>query len=265
MKTTLHAYNFDINKSGEREAYDALCADMKTQGVKCFATHGGNSHYVPQHAGEIELETKTVFDNQWNTVDRLRVFDWAEDACLPAKWMKRGHYLTITNKMREIRRNTNSCGYCGNQEPATKGTVFCGKCIGSEYLQASDLKLTRMWAVDEGKNKRPDLTEREAAMLLPLYRQAQIHGTEARDDVRIAAQREAYVSSCTKAIDAATTERDGFLWLMDNAIKTSLAIYYKHTGRFAFGWRRPIGATELGELKQSLSGFPFPYDIKTED
>src|SRR5574342_721932 len=149
--------------------------------------------------------------------------------------------------MRDIRRNTHKCGYCGKQEPAQKGYVFCPHCIGSAYLKSSELHLLRMMPVEFEGNRAP-LTEAEQAHLLPLYKEAQLHGNE-RD----------------KAIYIAETEFKGFTWLMDHGIKTDNCIYYSHTDRFSFGWRNPVDAEFLSELLDVVSEFPFAYEIKTQD
>lgn len=66
----------------------------------------------------------------------------------------------------------------------------------------------------------------------------------------------------------ATTERDGFLWLLEHDIPTGNCIYYSHTGRFCFGWRgkhspgeKYEGKTRL-KLLELLKGFPFEYDVE---
>jgi hypothetical protein len=265
MKTTLHVYRFDINKPEDKAAYEALHAKLKAAGLKCFESWGdpkGGGHYsgVKDLAGEVTLETEHLFANQWNASTH-RVFDWAQDYQHEAKWLKRGHYLEQTPEMREVRRNTVKCRYCGAQEPAAKGYVFCPHCIGSEYLKASDLPLTRMKAIDDLSDCEP-LTEAERAHLLPLYREAQLHGNTARDKARIAKKRADIEADYTRVTNAAKTEHDGLLWLMDHGIKTDNVIYYSHTNKFCFGWRKPLEAEELGAWLDVASEFPFEYELK---
>lgn len=278
IKTTLHAYRFDVRNPDEKAAYADLKAKLKAMGLECFETHGGGSHYLPALDGiEIELETAHLFNNQWNTApiegvsDKgLRVFDWAQDfesSIGAPRGIKRGHWLEQTPEMQEIRRNTDTCGYCGKQEPAAKGYVFCPHCLGSEYLKASDLHLTRMLPVDKSgvSAKRAPLTEAERDHLLPLYREAQLHGNTDRDKTRIAKRRADVESKYRQSVDNATRERAGMLWLMDRGIKTDNAIYYSHTRKFSFGWRQPIDSEMLSDLLDVISEFPFAYEIKTAD
>ncbi len=190
----------------------------------------------------VELETKHLFDNQWNT-ESLRVFDWTLEA-LPAyqKHIRRGHWLEQTAEMREIRRNTHRCGYCSHQEAAAKGSVFCPACIDSEYLKESDLFLTRMMPVDSSGEREP-LTAAESAHLLPLYRAAQTHGSTERGKARIAKLRESIAEKAKRKIANASTELEGYLWLIENGfgqLAANNVIFYDHTGRFGFGWREPL-------------------------
>lgn len=277
METILHAYRFDISKPNEKTAYDALRAMLSgTMGLKCFETWGGGSHWMPTLDGHtLTLETESLFNNQWNTApigeskSGYRVFDWAQDYHSrdigKNPLIKQGHWLEQTAEMREIRRNTNGCGYCGKQEAAAKGLVFCDKCLDSPYLKAAELHLLRMVAVDESDKKRAELTEAERAYLLPLYKAAQLHGSTERGKARIAKERADLEAEYLKTTAAAKTKRDGFLWLMNHGINTENCIYYSHTDRFSFGWRRPVDKEMESAILEVISEFPFSYEIKTED
>lgn len=276
MKTIFHAYRFDIAKASEKTAYAALCERLKDGPHKMESfTELGASYYKPVLDGrEIELETKHLFDNQWNTAplegisDKgLRVFDWAEDVIFQARNIKQGHWLEQTADMREIRRNTHKCGYCGAQEPAAKGYVFCPHCIDSKYLKESDLHITRMRPIEcsgPGAEFKP-LSEAERAHLLPLYRDAQLHGATERGRARIAKARRDVEEKHRKVIYAANTERDGFVWLMDRGIRTDNVIYYSHADRFCFGWRVACDAEFTSNILDVISEFPFRYEIKCAD
>ena len=221
----------------------------------------------------VALETGHLFDNQWNTADDAgdaetrgrRVFDWYE-AMVPTatgvKYTGRGHWLEITDEMRAILRDTVGCGYCGHQMPAAGAPAFCPRCLDSAYLKPEDLRLLRMRPIDAPFNEpRPELSEEERATLLPLYRSAQLHGSTERGKARRAKQRQDIVERAAKRIESATDERDGMLWLLDHGANVENVIYYSHTGRFSFGWRKPVDATLYGELCELLTEFPFDYDI----
>lgn len=281
LTTTYHAYHFDVRDPDQAKAWAELKARLKAQGLRLMESHGGGSHYRPELDGRVlTLETAHLFDNQWNTApvegisDKgLRVFDWAKDAessIGAPKNIKRGHYLDQTEDMRRVRRETVECGYCGHQEPSAAAASFCDRCIGSEYLKASDLRLLRLRPVDVSKFgpdavERGELTDGERAVMLPRYREAQMYGNTERDKSRLAKQRASIIAKAEKATRNAAMERDGFLWFMDRGISVGNLIFYDHTGRFCFGWRKPVDAEVLGELLDVISEFPFPYEIKTAD
>lgn len=274
LKTTIHAYKFYINEPKDKAAYEALKAELKAQGLKCFESWGGKSHYLPGIDGrEIELEIEHLFQEQWNTapIDGFaehgyRVHDWAQDYQVEQrgnKNLKQGHYLEQTAAMSEIRRNRYACGYCGKQEPAQKGYVFCPHCLDDEYLKEDQIHLTRMQSV-AAKDDRPPLMQAESDHLLPLYRDAQLHGNTERGKARIAKQRADIEKYFTEAIAKATTKRDGLIWLMDRGIKIDNVIYYDHTNIFSFGWRSAVSEGFKSQLLDVLTEFPFSYEIKCE-
>lgn len=273
ITTIYHAYHFDVHEEAEAKAYEELSAKLKGQGLECFETWGQGSHYQPDLDGRVlTLETSHLFENQWNTAPTegsesgLRVFDWAQDYPISTgKHIKRGHYLDQTPAMAEIRRNMNKCGYCGKMEPAAKGYVFCPHCLDSEYLKESDLLLTRMRPIDHLKDKFMPLTDAERDYLLPLYREAQLHGATDRGKARLAKQRQDILSKHAKTVNNATYERDGLIWLLDHGVKVDNVIFYDHRGIFSFGWRSPVSASVKSALLDILVEFEFPYEIKAED
>ena len=276
MKTKIYAYHFDTTDPAQKAGYVALCDMMKARGTECFETWGGNSHYMPDLDGKtIELETKHLFNNQWNTAPiegdtaatGRRVFDWAQDYPINTrKTTKKGHYLDITSEMRDVRHNTLACGYCGHQERDTPAGApsFCPECIGSEYLKAGEIYLLRMKRVDD-QTDRATLTDDERAILLPRYKHAQLHGHTERDKKRIAKARADVIAKADRETKNAKAERDGFLWFMDRGIRTDNLIFYDHTGRFCFGWRQPVDDELRSAVLDVVSEFPFPYDLKLAD
>jgi hypothetical protein len=273
----MRCYHFDISKPAEKAAYGALCERLEAQGLEMF--HSLGDHYHADRDGlALTLETGCLFHNQWNTAPipgisdlGLRVFDWAQDAIfyngVENKIIKRGYYLDQSPEMREARRNTYKCGYCDKQEPAAKGYVFCPHCLDSEYMKPADLPLTRLVSVgrDWEKDARPDLTEAERAHLMPLYLEAQLHGSTARGRARIAAKRADVAKKYAKAIEDATTERDGYTWLMDHGFDTNNVIYYTHTSTFGFGWRAKLSAEEVSAILEVISEFRWPYKLECAD
>lgn len=276
IKTTLHFYSFNDIRDPEQETeYHALCERLKAMGLKKFATISSDhsawmrDKIEPLDGQAVTLELKHVFDNQWNTgptpssESGLRIFDWAEPVFHNEDY-KTGQWLEQTAEMREARDNTMACGYCGYQTRAQRGDVFCPKCIDSEYLQEKNLPLTRMRAVSDA-GRRAELTEAEAGHLLPLYREAQIHGSTERGKARIAKKRADIETEYQKTTASATIKRDGFLWLMDHGLDVNNCIYYDHTGVFTFGWRQAVGPEIRSAILNVISEFQWPYCIKCDD
>lgn len=273
IKTKLHTFCFDLREPDQKAAWAAFQADRKA-GPKCFGPVLSNVFYAYHSLDgqEIELETKHLFDNQWNTPgpNGRRVFDYAlcshsagarVDANNAQSYIRRGHWLEQTDEMREIRRNTNRCGYCGHQEAAARGAVFCPKCLGSAFLKESDLHMLRMLPVDD-TSERGKLTEAERAHLLPLYVEAQIHALGGRQE----AARIRIAEKYAKLTAAARQERDGMLWLLDRGVPLDNVIYYSHSGKFCFGWRGDgVSPAVRDSILEFISEFPAPYIIKCDD
>lgn len=276
--TTIHAYRFNLDKSDEAEAWKALKRDLKGLGLKPHTGYCNlegddfeRAHIQPLNGQPIALETEHLFQDQWNTAPTatsdkgLRVFDWRQVSPYPNQNQKirRGHWLEQTAEMRELRRNTMKCGYCGKQEAAAKGYVFCPHCLGSEYLKETDVikGATRLRPIDaEDRNWTP-LTDAERDHLLPLYRAEQIGQGSERSR-----KRAELIAEHDKTVRIAARKRDGFLWLMNHGLNTDNVIYYPHTDRFSFGWRKPITEHERGVILAAMGAeFPFRYEIKCED
>ena len=106
LKTKIHYYRFDTSNPEEKREYDALRTKL-TDGRHWMNCLASQNEYGYSHAAgveNIELETKFLFSNQWNSTT-ARVFDWYEPI-FDNRRIKAGHWLEITDEMREIRRTT---------------------------------------------------------------------------------------------------------------------------------------------------------------
>lgn len=285
--TTKTAQSKTIKTRIHRYSHTAHTPEYKALREKLSADHGrGDLHeaigaglHIPTSldGATIELETDFLFGNQWNTApipgvsdEGLRVFDWCENAVFNDRGQRtqsrNGWYLDITDEMRAIRRQTLQCGYCGHYQKHDCGLMFCPDCLGSEYLEAKDLHLLRLLPVDEPFGAdRAELTDAERAEMLPRFVAAQTFGNTERDKARIAKLRAKISKKCADTIRNAEIERDGFTYLMDHGIKTGNVIFYDHTGRFCFGWRKKLSAEELSALLDVITEFSWPYDIECAD
>lgn len=284
MKTTLNHYRLDISKADEKAAYADLRENtLEKIGFRAWTMNMRSGYSgdpaawkfmdkIRASVGAVELETEHLFDNQWNATATdgmsehgLRLFNWAECE-YPNRDIKEGYWLDQTDEMREILRNTHKCGYCGKQEPAPKGYVFCPHCAGSAYLTGDQLHLTRMRPVSD-TGGRAKLSAAERAHLLPIYREAQLRGQGERSIAAAKAARAEIEKEYRAAVQKAESEYKGFSWLLDHGLQAVVdnAIYYSHTGRFGFGWRQGVSESVESALLDALSEFPLPYDIKCAD
>lgn len=280
MKTTIHVYRFDTNVPAEKAAWDKLRDELKKTHPWCMesSTPPGKSHYRTEWDGvQVELDTAHLFDNQWNAASEpggdgpegWRLFDWALDYDTDhmgrRNKIRRGYYLEQTEEMRAARKNRYRCGYCGKQYDVLDVPKFCTACIGSEHLKEVDLSLLRTRCVADEYKASPPLTAGEADFLVPLYRELQLKATLGRDLAQAKEAQRKALETYEKKIALATQERDGFLFLVANGIRTNNAIYYDHTGRFGFGWRSPMEPAVAAALAEKLKDFPAPWDIEVMD
>ena len=278
MKTILKTYRLDLSNPVDAVAYQELREKLITSGVQCHATTPAytteSSAYWAKleklNGQEIELQTDFITDDQWNTApvqgiseSGFRVFDWCEPIC-ENRCYKYGHYLEQTEEMATIRRETLKCGYCGKMYHTSEGKEFCTGCLGSSYLKVTNLKLLRLRPAGEFNPERPELTEAETNVIMPLYREAQIHGATTREIAQIAKARADLRTELEATTKKAQTKYNGIIWLMDHGIKTDNVIYYDHIDTFSFGWRTPIADSLVDTLRAELEGFPYNYQIVSE-
>lgn len=254
IKTVLHTFSLLTTRPEDCAKYEQLCEklDDGRHQMRCWPIDRNYS----VEAGPVELETEFLFSNQWNTADGKRVFDWYEGIVDNPNY-RIGHYLEITDEMREIRRNTNVCGFCGHQEAAQKGNVFCCKCLGSPYLKETELYLLRMLPVELHFPNRKPLSKAESEYLTPLYVEAQTKTNQKAMEIRY----KTIETDRARKINNANDEADGFIWLMDRDIPTDNVIYYPSTGKFAFGWRSTMSESVEKALVKKLENFPYEYEF----
>jgi len=269
MTTTVNYYKFDISNEAEFIAYDKLKTSLKSQGLTLFDNiSSGNSNYYnnlisPLNGLSIELETKYLFNNQWNTAptitsdNGLRVFDW-EEAIYPNNKIKQGMWLTQTPEMIAIRQNTCACGYCGAQYLNTD-LKYCTKCLGSEYLKLDDLRLLQLRPISVNDHTF------KASKSVPDYLVNDYNTAQQISRLeRLKKAQNSKLKDIKNKIESAQIEYDAYSLLIDNDIDFNNVIYYTHTKKFCFGWREPITKPEQTKLNVKLTeiGFTAKYDIE---
>ena len=291
IKAELVYFRINTSCPEGRKAYAELCEDLRDIPFKTWVTQGrfpnGTTNFGLRRfidslkkkldihlsrensqvfSREIHLETKHLFEDQWNTVEGFRLhnkteFEW------PALHIKEGYYIRQNPEMIAVLQGTAKCGYCDHQAPVGEKD-FCDKCISSPYLEVSNLRLLRMEPIEAPERRtgeilkiprgaRP-LSEEELAIVMPRYVEAQTKLRE-QQAAKLRAEVEAGLS---KVIELATIKRDGMIWILDAGIPTENLIFYPHTRTFCFGWRNPVSKEVRAELVEKLKQFPFNFEIK---
>ncbi len=259
IKTTITYYQWNLDIPEQKEEYLKMVEKLR-DGRKWMNAWGGNHKYHKPGTFPIELETKFLFNNQWNSTDE-RVLDWYEEWKGEKSHWKCGHYLEITQEMRDIRDNHIHCGYCGNIVEKSTGMVFCNKCLNSPYLKQEELWMLRMLPISSSDKKRSKtLTQEETEYLLPLYIEAQ---TKLKEKVT-AELRENLKKRRDKVVDNANIEYNAMIWLLDHGLTIENWIYYDHQNEFCFGWRNPVSKEVVDAVSEILKQFPYKYTIKGE-
>lgn len=266
LPARVHYYFLHLDRPDEAIEWDRMSAMLTARGYACFAVWAATKreHFHNHSTSDaVDIQTNWITNNQWNTAapDNRRVFDWYR-GLVPNEKIAQGHYLDLSPELLALRETVGTCGYCGKHYEAPF-PAFCDACIDSSYLKVDDLRLTRVApaGVSFGYNREP-LTADEYAIRQPLYVAAQIHGTTERGKARIAKQRADIAREYETAKENAKIHHDGLLWMLDHGINTDNAIFYKHIGRWNFGWRNKLDAATISALLDVLCEFPFDYDIE---
>jgi hypothetical protein len=257
IKSYLHRYEYNLDKPEDKAKYEQLVERLSKDReiFKVIADKEG----PPE--GPITIETDLLFSNQYNTEEGFRVFDWFEKALFyngRENLMYRvGYWIDLPEELKEAKKRQHGCGYCGARYDG-KPQEFCTKCIGSEYLEESEIHLLRLKTVELSWPEREKLTEEESAALLPEYREKQLAERTKRLERNIANKK----SDLEKNLRQAQIEHGGMLWLINHGQDVENVIYYNHTGKFCCGWRKALSSEEKSKILDLVSEFPFEYEIK---
>lgn len=265
IKTILHYYRFDIKNTAEKIAYNELREKLQEMGLTCFDSISANHStfysdlIAPLDGKEIDLETKFLFNNQWNTapigisVNGLRVFDWSE-AIYTNRSIKQGMWLEQSAQMYAIRRDTSKCGYCGKNYYLPK-IQFCNSCLDSEYLTEDNLPLLILSPIDKERRTYKDVVV--PGNLVEQWKEKQKIARTTRNE-KLKADK---IKDLKRDVELAKLEQEAFQWLIDRDIDFNNVIFYKHTNTFAFGWRNQLSDDEKSKLKSVLIDFPWQWEF----
>lgn len=269
ITTLLTSYCYNTNNETEKKAYDELRAEL-SETRQCINAISTNSSRKKIVCGVIQLETRHVFNDQWNTTvesetnPAIRVYDWYENIEHNAN-IKQGHYLTINSEMNILRNSVAKCDNCGAMHWLNDTLLFCDQCLDSEYLEESQLHRLRLRPISDSDDEMPPLTHVERGTLIHAYVVAQTVGINSRAVAAKEAQRESLEKEYKKAMIETETKYNGFIWLMDKHINIQNCIYYSHLNVFCFGFKQAVSPSVRDAILEVINDFPFPYQIKCDD
>lgn len=73
------------------------------------------------------------------------------------------------------------------------------------------------------------------------------------------------LESIKRDIENSKKELIAFKWLINHGIDFDNCIYYNHTNKFSFGWRKPLTETEQETLHKNMNGFPYSWEIQKKE
>lgn len=272
MKAIVRCYSIDTRTESGAKAWADLCAKLEALGFHKFETLGSPDRddyrrKIRELDGkQVTLDIDHIFDNQWNTKENLRVFDWyvGGEFSDPGP-LKAGYWLDHLGDVKALRATRHTCGYCGYQEDNPQYT-FHERCLASSHIQEGDLYLLRMQPIS--LSARPKLYPEEKAYLLPKLVRAKVFKDP--DDTytvkraeRIFADERKWNAMMAKRI---REHAEGVEFLAEAGFNLNNFLYYNHSGVFAFGaLGAPYSEAVADALQAALEGFPAHYTIQVKD
>lgn len=253
IETVITYYYLDVSRPDEKAAHEELTVRLKAEGLHCFNVYH-EGRITPAKQESVTLETKCLFDSQWNTTDGKRVFDWYE-GIVPNKDIKAGHYLRQTDEMAAIRSQVHKCGYCGGY---SDGPGFHYACLGSPYLKPENLPLLRLRPIKSASGQVPPLTDAERAELLEHYEAAQAERLR-KKAIKMKSDK---LAELDKNVKDAHTELEAFTMLLNAGIDTENCIFYSHKQTFCFGWSRGLTREEAAAIDRKIKSLPFKWAVE---
>ena len=260
ITTKVHFYYCDIDKPEEAATYEEMMREIKAIGYKPH-TVNTEINRVKWDDVQVEtvkrtevvfLETKFIFDNQWNgsseSLKDYRFFDWLVYE-FPNKKIKAGYWIEPTYETADIRGQF-QCRYCGHINGYDKGDGFHHKCLSSPYLKQSELYLPTFARIHSKWNKDPDWSEIDIPDEIKkeyLEKQKEMRRNEFQK------QYADFVKSTKKKIADKEKELKVWEFLSDHDfLDFKNLIYYSHSETFCFGWRETYSKEEGSALRDML-------------
>ena len=287
IKVKLNKYDLDISDDKDAQEYERIRETCKASGFELFDVSLEGGDKFDSFPCEQVIDETHLFENQFNTVEGFRIFQWYESTNRYGRninRVKRGYYLTgDLEELKKAQDNQLICSFCGKRysalEARASGLVFCNACLGSENLVESGLNSLRLKALS-AKRDRQELSESEKNEILPLFHRAQRRAHKERLAKTLEAEKNRLMKELDsqleqmkeleslkpqmQEIESLQLQSDFFSKLLDFGVYEK-PIYYSHTNKFVFNWQERMADSEIIELQKKLINFPFEYSIKGAD
>lgn len=171
LKMPIVSYSFDVSKPDELEEWETLRRQLK-QTHECDVCHweyisNNGREYLSKlkeacEVGYVTLDPDTLFSDQFNTAEGLRVYDWSHIEYANPD-IKSGFYIPDLSVLKHYRSRRYQCGYCAYYEDlelVPTENKFCPSCLTHANLELKNLALTVLHPIGS-KRKRPVPTELE--------------------------------------------------------------------------------------------------------
>lgn len=262
MEIRIVNYKYDISKSADYDAYHKMCKKLENNGFEIFSCLATTADYRSDDMPEIQnLHPKHLWDNQFNTKEGFRVFDWYEPIFVNRSF-KCGYYITVDTKVAldEFRKKFVKCGYCGCMEH-DDGQILHRRCLGSEYLEEKDIHRCFFQPVLGKKRDYPNLPEYKDAYAIAQADAKIIRAKEQKK--RLIAQGKQILKDATKKCQEIREEAKIKNEICQHSLDPHNLINYGKNGGWVFGWYKPM-TQEQSEYIRSLP-LTFNYTIKMQD
>jgi DNA-directed RNA polymerase subunit RPC12/RpoP len=257
IKLKFEHYNIDISNEEGKRLYANLIVKIKSLGHDRPFDSLYQSEEFAKYPKEATVETDFLFENQFNTKEGQRLFDWREPTVYNGNVRSRrrfGYYISEgLELLNEVRRTQYACGYCGKRYDMSKGTTqeFCDACLSSEYLTKERLELLYLVPVIYNDKKAHEI-RKKSAKTVP-FSWSEI---EKKQEI---ARRERLKREAARKLERLKAERalkdyeiSVQIALLENGIEIDNLIYYSHTGSWCLGWRDPITQAQREDWQNRL-------------
>lgn len=211
----------------------------------------------------VEIDTKHLFANQFNTVCGLRMHPSYQWVFFNKKIIS-CYVVTLPKEYKTLLNNTLQCGYCGKQyhtNDLNHNDNYCNSCLGSEYLKTDQLYMLKLQAISDKTNRTEPTEPTEQFKAIK-----KVHKV-LQKDFRLKKQAKRFASDLeknkTERIDI-IKQNEVFTILLKNYIDIENCIFYSHKKVFSFGWRSSLSMLQSETISAKIESIKELNNINFE-